>query len=210
MFLVECSDLNDSLVKICKEMINKILKKTEDFVYQETATKLHTEIRNMSNHFNVKADNSADLVASELYLEQSKNTNRGQLVNQYFDLVDWLMMLHQQPDIEISDDYIKNITLAYQATNRIQSNIETQEANLKLQREEIEKRLMIETKQFQEELNEVKSKVDKFKDNHVKKKEEEYNKEIDKINKTLANLTTTMAHINKQEKDLDANLSEWP
>ena len=164
----------------------------------------------MSNEFNKKADNSADLVAGELYLEQSRNINRGQLVNQYFDLVDWLMMLHQMPEIEISDDYIKNITLAYQATNRIQSSIETQEANLKLQREEIEKRLMIETKQFQEELNEVKSKVDKFKDHHVKKKEEEYNNEIENINKTLATLTQTMAHINKQEKDLDANLSEWP
>jgi hypothetical protein len=33
MFLVECSDLNENLVTICKNMITKILKKTEDFVY---------------------------------------------------------------------------------------------------------------------------------------------------------------------------------
>lgn len=33
MFLVECSDLNENLVTICKNMISKILKKTEDFVY---------------------------------------------------------------------------------------------------------------------------------------------------------------------------------
>lgn len=33
MFLVECSDLNETLITICKNMIIKILKKTEDFVY---------------------------------------------------------------------------------------------------------------------------------------------------------------------------------
>jgi hypothetical protein len=37
MFLVECSDLNENLVVICKNMITKILKKTEEFVYIETA-----------------------------------------------------------------------------------------------------------------------------------------------------------------------------
>ena len=33
MFLVECHDLNEHLVVICKSMISKILKKTEEFVY---------------------------------------------------------------------------------------------------------------------------------------------------------------------------------
>lgn len=51
MFLVECSDLNENLVTICKNMITKILKKTEDFVYQETASKLQSDIRNMNTTF---------------------------------------------------------------------------------------------------------------------------------------------------------------
>jgi len=40
MFLVECSDLNENLVTICKNMITKILKKTEEFIYTETAQRL--------------------------------------------------------------------------------------------------------------------------------------------------------------------------
>lgn len=93
MFLVECSDLNEKLVTICKDMITKILKKTEDFVYSETATKLQSEIRNMNTQFTVKADTSSDLVLSEKFLEDSKNSNRTAIITQYLDLVEWLMML---------------------------------------------------------------------------------------------------------------------
>jgi hypothetical protein len=186
MFLVECSDLNENLVTICKNMITKILKKTEDFVYQETASKLQSDIRNMNTTFTQKADTSADLVVSEKFLEDSKNAKKNEIIASYTDLVEWLMMLQKQPYIEIADEYIKAIILAYQMTNKIQANIEQQETNLKQQRDDIEKRLHLETKAFQDELNEVKASVDKFKDHHVKKKEDDYNKMIDKINKTLA------------------------
>lgn len=140
----------------------------------------------MNTTFTQKADTSADLVISEKFLEDSKNQKRTEIVTQYLDLVEWLMMLQKQPYIEIADELIKPIILAYQMTNKIFYNIEQQETSLKTQRDDIEKRLMLETKAFQDELNEVKTSVEKFKDNNVKKREEEYNKMIDKINKTLA------------------------
>jgi uncharacterized protein YPO0396 len=123
---------------------------------------------------------------SEKFLEDSKNAKKNEIIASYTDLVEWLMMLQKQPYIEIADEYIKAIILAYQMTNKIQANIEQQETNLKQQRDEIEKRLHLETKAFQDELNEVKASVDKFKEHAVKKKEDDYNKMIDKINKTLA------------------------
>lgn len=119
-------------------------------------------------------------------MEDSKNAKKNEIIASYTDLVEWLMMLQKQPYIEIADEYIKAIILAYQMTNKIQANIEQQETNLKQQRDEIEKRLHLETKAFQDELNEVKASVDKFKEHAVKKKEDDYNKMIDKINKTLA------------------------
>jgi len=70
--------------------------------------------------------------------------------------------------------------------------------------------LTLETKAFAEELNDVKSQVDKFKDNNNKKREEEYNKAISKINETLRGLSKQMIHINEQEADLEATLSEYP
>jgi hypothetical protein len=58
------------------------------------------------------------------------------------------VLLHKQPYIELVDDNIKIIHQAYQQTNKIQPSIEQQEVNLKIQRDEIEKRLMLETKAF--------------------------------------------------------------
>ena len=85
------------------------------------------------------------------------------------------MMLHRMPHIEIADENIKQIQLAYQQTNRIMSAIESQEVSLKSQRDDIERRLQIETKAFQEELNDVKQSVEKFKENNNRKREDEYN-----------------------------------
>ncbi len=110
----------------------------------------------MNTQFTVKAENSSDLVQGEKYLEDSKNQIRKALVDQYMDLVEWLMMLQKQPYIEIADEYIKQIIMAYQMTNKIQGNIDQQETNLKQQRDEIEKKLMVETKAFQDELNDIK------------------------------------------------------
>lgn len=131
MFLVECSDLNENLVTICKNMITKILKKTEDYVYQETASRLQSEIRNMNTEFTKKADTSADLVQGEKFLEDSKNQRKNEIIAQYTDLVEWLMMLQKQPYIDIAEEYIKAIILAYQMTNKIQANVDQQEINLK-------------------------------------------------------------------------------
>lgn len=67
----------------------------------------------MNTQFTVKAENSGDLVQGEKYLEDSKNQIRKALVDQYMDLVEWLMMLQKQPYIEIADEYIKQIIMAY-------------------------------------------------------------------------------------------------
>lgn len=120
MFLVECHELNENLVVICKNMITKILKKTEEHVYQETAMRIQAEIRNMSTTFQQKAEISSDLVAYEKYLEDTRNHKRAEIINQYTDLVEWLMMLMKHPYIEIADEYTKQIQMAFQQTNKIQ------------------------------------------------------------------------------------------
>lgn len=157
MFLVECSELNETLVNICKSLITKILNKTEEFVYVETATKLQQDIRTMSTTFTQKAETSSELVISEKYLDDQKNIKRTEMIHSYLDLVDWLMMFHKQPLIDITEENIKNVWQAYQQTNKIQTSIDSQEVSLKSQRDEIEKKLLLETRTFFEELNEVKN-----------------------------------------------------
>lgn len=73
----------------------------------------------MNTYFTQKADTSEDLVKNEKFLEDSKNQSKADIIAQYNDLVAWLMMLQKQPYIEVADEYIKNIILAYQMTNKI-------------------------------------------------------------------------------------------
>jgi len=94
MFLVECGDLNEKLVTICEELIKKILKKIEDYVFVEQALKVSSDVRTMTTKFQDKADSSKDLVDFEDYLEDIKNQQRQTILNQYYDLIEWLMMLY--------------------------------------------------------------------------------------------------------------------
>ena len=139
----------------------------------------------MSTTFTQKAETSAELVISEKFLDDSKNQRRTEMINSYLDMIDWLMMFHKQPHIDITEENIKNVQQAYIQTNKIQTSIDAQEVSLKSQRDEIEKKLLLETRTFFEELTDVKNQVDKFKEHSLRKKEDDYNKQIDKINKTL-------------------------
>jgi hypothetical protein len=67
-------------------------------------------------------------------------------------------------------------------------SIETQETSLKNQRDDIERRLALETKQFAEDLNEIKADIDKFKDNSSRSKKDEYNRTIASNNLKLVSL----------------------
>lgn len=188
MFLVECSKLNEELVLTCERMITKILTKIEHFVFTESAANVHTNVRNMSQKFGEKADTSAALVDSEKFLEDVKGAKRQEIVSQYNDLIEWLVMLYQFPEQEVMEEQIKNVVTAYNQTNKIQTSIETQETQIKTQREEIERRLQAETKQFSDELTNVKLEIDKFKDHISKTKRDEYNKTIQNITLTLVSL----------------------
>ena len=164
----------------------------------------------MNTLFANKADVSSVLVQMEKELEEYRNQKKTEIIASYTDLVDWLMMLHRMPHIEIADENIKQIQLAYQQTNRIMSAIESQEVSLKSQRDDIERRLQIETKAFQEELNDVKQSVEKFKENNNRKREDEYNNQIKKINMTLQGLSERLKKINAQEMDLELTATECP
>lgn len=191
-------------------MIERILQRTSEWIYNETAQRIQSEIVNMQRAFAAKAENSSLLVEYEKQLEDYRNLKTKDMFGSYLDMVEWLMELHKNPHIEFNEDCIKLMLSAFNQTNKIAQHIESQDLSLKSQREEIERKLALEIKAFDEEIKDVKQQVEKFKDNHAKKKEEEYNRQIDKINKSLASLAQQLEHINSQETDLEHQLTECP
>lgn len=95
MFLVECQSLNEALVAICEENIQKICKKMNDYVFLELAISVGGEVRTMVTKFNEKADTSSCLVDFEIQLEDYRNNKRQEITNNYYDMVEWMFMLYE-------------------------------------------------------------------------------------------------------------------
>ena len=114
----------------------------------------------------------------EKELEEIKVIKKNQLIHDYNDLIEWLMMLYNNPRFEVQDDQTRSVNQAYIQTCKIAQMVEMQENKLKNERIEIENTLVRQKRDFVEILDDIKSDVDKFKENENKKKEDEYNKNI--------------------------------
>lgn len=124
MFLIECQSLNETLVNICEESIQKICKKMNDYVFSEMAANVNSEVRYMIQQFQEKADNSSTLVEFEIKLEDYKNNKKNEITNNYFDLIEWMFMLYEYYPFTVHDDSVKSVESAYKQTNKIATAIE--------------------------------------------------------------------------------------
>lgn len=177
MFLVECQSLNESLVTICEDNVQKICKKINDYVFTEMAGQVNLEVRAMLTKFTEKADNSRVLVDFEGQLNDYKDNKRHEMTNSYYDLIEWMIMLYENYQYTVIDDMYKFIEIAYRQTNKVNQAIETQSEQLEKQRKEIEGKLITDTKTFKEELNAVKTEVESFKQKSTK--------QLDKYNEAV-------------------------
>jgi hypothetical protein len=81
-----------------------ILERAENYVYGDLALDITTKVKNISEEMAVKATNSKLLVEFENELENIKNVKQQKLLDQYTDMVDWLMMLSRNPIKEAPDE----------------------------------------------------------------------------------------------------------
>lgn len=108
MFLVECNSLNEDLIKICNDNIKQICEKIHLYVFTDSVSKVHTDVRAMQAKFLEKADTSNKLISFEKYLEEVRNVEKVRILSQYYDMIDWLMMLYDYPIWVITDDQPHN------------------------------------------------------------------------------------------------------
>ena len=62
MFLVECTTLNEDLIKICNKLIKQICAKIHNHVFTELQQNVMASVRAMQAKFLDKADTSSKLV----------------------------------------------------------------------------------------------------------------------------------------------------
>ena len=210
MFLVTCSDINDTLCEDCEELMKQILDRVGDHVFHQMAPKISQEVKQIKEDLAQKAGDSKSLVRFMKRLENVKNEERKRLMNEYNDLIEWLMMLNRNPRYKLQEENIKPVTFAYGYINDIGQIIEGAEQKQKQESLEIEKALFEQISTLQRDITEVEGQVNEFKDNDMIRKAPKYSEQIEEIKKTLLRLTKEMEHIHAQQADLDLALNEYP
>jgi hypothetical protein len=89
----------------------------------------------------VKAQDSKVLVQLEARLEKLKVEDRKRLMDSYTGMVDWLMMLINNPRHKLLEDNFKPVTSAYGAINEVSKIIKDTESNLASSRRDIDANL---------------------------------------------------------------------
>lgn len=185
MFLIDCVDLNNKLVSELEELIDRILTKVSEFVFTESSASIIASVKAINESFAAKADTSKKLVSMEKELEEIKVIRKQKIVDDYNDLVEWLMMLYNNPRFRVQEDSTRSVNSAYLQTCKISQMIEMQENRLKQDRTDIETALERQKSEFKEMIIEIKTDVDKFKDYDNKRNRDDYNKQIVNINLKL-------------------------
>ena len=148
MFLIKCSDINNALCDDCEDLMKLILDKVGEHVFNNLATKISGEVKQIKEDLQPKVATSALLVNFESRLQNVKDVERARIMAEYTDLVDWLMMLNRNPRYRLIEDNIKPVAIAYNYVNEIVQIIEINDQKLKGERTDIENTLMEDQKKF--------------------------------------------------------------
>lgn len=124
MFLIKCSDLNNQLCEAFEGLIDTILNKIYEYVFQRMAPEITSTIKKIQDETQAKSTTSKELVANEKRLEEVKNVEHKDLKIRYGDMIEWLIFLNNNPYLRRDDEGYKPVQLAYKLMNSIQSIIE--------------------------------------------------------------------------------------
>jgi len=117
MFLIKCGDINNELCQKCEEVQIAILEKIAEFIFLKTATEIFHENKAIQEALANKSVNSGELVGNEQKLEAVKNQEMRTLMARYMDMIDWLVMLNNNPLHKMQDDNMKPVQQAFQQMN---------------------------------------------------------------------------------------------
>jgi hypothetical protein len=176
MFLIVCSDINNTLCENCEELISMILFKTQEHVFSNLAQKIYHDVKTIKEDLAVKATDSKLLVEFERKLDKIRTDEKQRLMDEYHEVIEWLMMLYRNPRYKLDVEFMKPVTIAFTYINEIVSIIDQSENKLKNERLEIENHLEDQKKTFVKDLAALDGEVLEFKDYDILRKAEIYMK----------------------------------
>ena len=126
MFLIDCAALNADLIKECEDLISIILKEAADMIFSDMCAAITTGVKKIQEDFGTKVETSKRLVEAEKRLEEVRLHEQGRLCKEYEDLLEWLLMLYNNPryfSTESLGDNIKSVHGAFTSMRSLPSII---------------------------------------------------------------------------------------
>lgn len=106
MFLIQCHDLNNTLIHQCEQLIKDIVKNMYEVNLTE-AQEVTAEVKKMQDKFQLPAKESDELVRYDADLEEFRSKTRSEIVSRYTNLVEWVQLMYQYPQLEVNEEIHK-------------------------------------------------------------------------------------------------------
>lgn len=210
MFLIDCRDVRSILIDECEDIMKMILDKVGEHAFHHLAPKIQDEVQQISKDLSQRAINSQQLVALETMQDHVEKHQRKELIYAYGDLVQWILMLNQNPRYKLTDANIQAVGRAYDLFKNLDIIIATSQEKLLEERHHIERALEAQMQQFQASIEEVEKLVAGFKDKDFAILANTYSQEIKGIDRTITDLCQEKDAINQQQDDLNQLLEDFP
>ena len=134
MFLIETNKLNNDLIEICEKMIQKILKQIETYVFSEESGRIKTDVQFINTKFALtvqEVHQTKELVDYENFLEEVKTVKEKEILDNYKDLIEWLLLLYKYPQLKPTEESFKSINQCFVQVDKIFESINSREDSLK-------------------------------------------------------------------------------
>lgn len=109
MFLIECSALNQELIRECQELIAHLLKETAEKIFGTKGPNITNAVKLIQDNFAHKIEVSKKLVEAEKYLEHVRLHEQGKLQKDYDELLNWLTMLYSNARHVAHIEHIRSV-----------------------------------------------------------------------------------------------------
>lgn len=144
MILIDCQQLNQSLIDKCQKFIKRIIGKIKQNT-TDLAGGVIQSAEQIKSKLQEKPTDAKQLVDAENYLEDVRTERKLQLIDDFKKVVDWLCLIYDYPLYEqVDEDEIKPIYNCHTLIEQLDQQIEQADAKLKIERKQLEEALILE------------------------------------------------------------------
>jgi hypothetical protein len=132
MFLIQTEELNNKLVELCEDLIEKNVDAVSDYVFNQESVNVKTAVQNIITEFQKGPKTTQELVLADNYFKEVEGTERQKIQQKYEQLVEWLMFLQMLPqpkckqDNTHKDEEINHIKSTYTIYMKLATAIDNQ------------------------------------------------------------------------------------